>query len=683
MKKPLSLILAVILLASVLASCATSPAALDPRITVTSSDASDAAAWLSDRLGDRLTDRIVLGTATDGYGVDVSALEDDGYVIRSLGDEIALFAKTSQGLDRAARKYAKMAEAGTVEDVTYHEGCRVKRIEIAGRDIAEYTIFCENEPYMLSAANELSARIAEACGARLAVSSAEPAAPYIAFGYVRDEALGNVGHRWSVADGGVTIECSDKYKSQSALYAALRFLEKNLGWMGLIFGIEDLPAAELVEIAAGASLEESVAFDWALPCSVTTIPYDRLSNANGEYGVKMLCCHGMQANRFAGDMSASPDHNWAVDQPCWLDDTFYEASREDIVAFIEARLAAGAVIGEDFRFVDVSHGDNSGWCRCKKCTKMYAAEGGTHTAEILTWINALSDELDETYPGLMYGVFAYEMTKQPPKTVRPNEHITVSFCYDRCCSAHPMDGSKCTSCDQWTYSNAQLTEWLEGWLAICDYVTVWQYYMANSLLSTTFFHVIRDDVRFLAGAGVKQVFGCADDHGFSGNWIAFCLMSELYWNAEMSDAEYDALYDRLLHTFYGDAADDMRQYFEIFGRIEEYGSCQTCWGAYVPEAATCLTVDADTYAAKYDALLEIVEGAIPLANSAIGEKRIAMIGCSVIYTGSLCAYPTAKAAGDEARVDELCRRYDLLVERLGRYGVNADCKPSLKEIFPD
>ena len=117
MKKLLSLFLAALMLAAAFTGCAAAPearASFAAHIRLTSSDAQDAAAWLADRLGERLTDSVVLGTDVDGYGVDVSALEDDGYFIRSLGGEVALFARTTDGLDRAVRKYAKMVEAGAV-----------------------------------------------------------------------------------------------------------------------------------------------------------------------------------------------------------------------------------------------------------------------------------------------------------------------------------------------------------------------------------------------------------------------------------------------------------------------------------------------------------------------------------------------------------------------------------------
>ena len=100
MKRLLALILAAILLAALLAGCAVAPqttAAISSHIRVTSSDAEDAASWLTERLGDKLTDRVVLGTDADGYGIDLSVLEDDGYIIRNLGDEVAVFARTTAG----------------------------------------------------------------------------------------------------------------------------------------------------------------------------------------------------------------------------------------------------------------------------------------------------------------------------------------------------------------------------------------------------------------------------------------------------------------------------------------------------------------------------------------------------------------------------------------------------------
>ena len=465
--------------------------------------------------------------------------------------------------------------------------------------------------------------------------------------------------------------------------------------MGLIFGFDDLPAADLVTVPVGEAREEKVAFDYVLSNSSQHARYDTLPRGGGGYGIQTFSCHGMQGNRFAGALS--PSHNWTWEQPCWLDGTFYDFARDDIVDYIERRLASGAVIGEDFIFVDVAHGDNQNWCQCKKCLKMYGQEG-THAAEILTWINALSDELDVIYPGLYYGIFAYEQTKKPPKTIRPNEHIFVTFCYDRACSSHPLDGTKCTSLDQWpAYSNRDLADWIGTWREMTDKISVWYYGMGNSLLSMSFLHTVRDDVRYFRDLGIKSLMWEAHEMGFMpSNWIAHCLHSELIWDVDMSDTEYDALYERLLRLFYGDAANDMRLYLDIIGHVEQKGGCYNCWGGLAGNDQPFAVPFSDSlFAREYDKLFSIIERASSLADSAIEEERMLMTSCSLIYAGSLCAYPAAKAAGDTARMDELCRRYDLINERLTRYGMDmtngetmvtlwpVDYKLTLKEIFPD
>ena len=372
MKRTLSLILAAVMLAACLASCASDSkaiGAINANLRVTSSDATAAAEWLSERLGDKLTDRVVIGTNADGYGVDVNALENDGFFIRSFGGEDVLFAKTSTGLDRAVREYAKMVDTGTVADVTYHEGFRVKRIEIAGREISEYTIYCEDDEPMKSAASELASRIAQANGAALEVSTETPSAPYIALRYVHDDAISTVGYRWSVTSDGLTIDCSDGYKKTSAHLAVNRFLEKALDWFGLSYGNEMLAEADLVSLEVGESGGEVNAFLGASSYSSffagdMIFEHEWTDGRVGNFSPYNCCCHGLQNNKFAGELSKSGD--WSGDQPCFLDDEFFEIAYYDICDYIEARLSAGAVIGEDFVSVDIAHGDNVNWCKCKK-----------------------------------------------------------------------------------------------------------------------------------------------------------------------------------------------------------------------------------------------------------------------------------------------------------------------------
>ena len=40
----------------------------------------------------------------------------------------------------------------------------------------------------------------------------------------------------------------------------------------------------------------------------------------------------------------------------------------------------GAVIGKDFRYIDIAQGDNSGFCTCKNCTKLYKQDGKAYVS---------------------------------------------------------------------------------------------------------------------------------------------------------------------------------------------------------------------------------------------------------------------------------------------------------------
>ena len=133
MKKILALVLCVLTVLSVLASCSAAPAKnYSPKITVSSSAADEFAVWLTNRLGDSLKDNVYLSLGGDAAnGLDMTNFENDGYILRSDGDKnIVIAGKTADGLDAAVRKYANAVDLGksTLFDITYHEGYASKSL---------------------------------------------------------------------------------------------------------------------------------------------------------------------------------------------------------------------------------------------------------------------------------------------------------------------------------------------------------------------------------------------------------------------------------------------------------------------------------------------------------------------------------------------------------------------------
>ena len=680
MKKLLALTLAAVFIASVLTACGEPKnAAVGANVRITSSDAAGTAAWLTERLGDALTDRVVIGTNADGYGFDLSPLEADGYVIRDLGGEVAIFAKTESGLDLAAREYAKAVERGeAIGDVTYHEGYRVGRVELAGRDVSEYTIYAGDEGYLLSAAKELASYIKTACGAEVAVSTAAPAAPYIALGYVHDEALSTCGYRWNVTDDGLTFECSDSYYS-AAHFAVLRFLENELGWFGLSFGYEALAEADLVSIPAGKSGGEVNFLTYSQGYGDFCSSYigDGFQRDYMDLGGIHCCCHGLQNNRFAGSLSKSAGRDWSGDQPCYLDEEFFEVVYDDVLEYIENNLASGSKIGENFFMVDIAAGDNSNWCKCKDCRKMFAAEGNTEAGAVVTWANRLSEALDEVHPGLVYGIFAYAGTNKPPKTVRPNELLYVTYCYDMSCDSHPHDGSLCAGGGEdllnhvpyvgfphlKEHNNVYMAEYLRKWSEICGNMYVWFYDLPAGLITMSCVHTALRDFRFFAEIGVKGVFWQSEDYGYSAGKVQKWLMAGLTWNPGMTDGEYDKFYEHILQVLYGDGWEYVKEYLAAVGSIYESGPCIHCWGGHLVEPM---------WEKRFDAIYELLEAALPLANSAKQEQRLVKLDASCLYSGCASSFFSALEAGDTDRLAELERRYQLIISRTKAVGLNLE-----------
>ena len=83
-------------------------------------------------------------------------------------------------------------------------------------------------------------------------------------------------------------------------------------------------------------------------------------------------------------------------QICYTDEDMYELCRDNIRNYIEAQLASGLVIGKDFFAVDIAQNDNSDYCTCRECMKVFSVEG-SNSGAVVRFANRLSEELNEDY----------------------------------------------------------------------------------------------------------------------------------------------------------------------------------------------------------------------------------------------------------------------------------------------
>ncbi len=542
---------------------------------------------------------------------------------------------------------------------------RIKKLDIFGTDISEYVIEypAENNENMLFAVSELKQLVRKACGVVLKSNVGDSGKEHvIEFRFTDDAALGDDGYRYYNDNGTLVLEGAEKRGCMNAVY---RFLQNECGWDQLIGGDSYLNESDLVSISADIDKSETPAFDFLeiygqlwekFKTDRTEI---KLTSAENSYGPVDKACHGL--NKF---LDATSRH------PCYNQERFYNRTRDRVEAYIKEQLDSGKVIGVDFLQVDISQPDSGDYCGCDVCDELYKSEGKTHAASVIMFANRLSEELNEKYPGLVYNVFAYNGTNKPPKTVVPNEHVHITFCFDMNCSNHPLDGSECGEKGRTDLGrkNSDYAEWLEGWADITDNLYVWFYALDINFYDYTVIDTVYKDFTYLTKLGVKGVFYESEYRGFSPKRIEHQLFYELNWNKDMTEDEYYALYEKLLAKEYGNGWENVNEYLDIMNAAQDAEDCWDCWGWLYPNMSGGKVFSTDYYAENFDRIVTLMDAAIAAAKTEDEIKRCEMLMITALYKGCYSEYFKAYEADDTERIAVLSERFDRAMEYMKKYG---------------
>ena len=686
MKRHLSLVLAAVLIAASLVSCAgVAPKA--SLIRTTSSDAESAAAWLEQRLGDRLSGRVVIGTDASGYGVDVSALADDGFLIRTFGCENVLFARTEAGLDRAARKYAHMAEAGAVEDTTYHEGYRVKKLTIAGNDVSDYAIVrvVADDPCVATAAAQLAEYIEKTCGELLPVCTE---ADFASTGRSHkiaissgDEALGDEGFSLAVEEDGTLTVAGGVWRG--SLYGVYGLLE-DMGWRFLasegyyreympLDKQEYLYESEHVDLTPAINRTEipSVAIRGGVGGKKQRNSYVSYQKSElGGWGFIIRACHGLQNNHalvFSGEFEGLYlGLDVTGKQPCYSDENILEAIDAYALSYVQTRLDAGQQIGREIIAVDVSMWDGGPWfyCDCKNCQRIEVQEKDgwlSHTGPYLRMANRVAALLDEEYPGVCAAALAYNGTDKLPAITRPAHNLYIAYCFYTSgdyvtCSNHCISGEDCP--DQYI-SNKAAARKFEQWMDVMDpaMMQVWYYPFNydNLCYNAPIYKNIDDDMRYLASYDVGQVYLCCDNNdGLICESLSRYIASKVLWDETLTDADCEALMLEWFRLAYGEAGDLL---YDLTIMAEMAGDLAGCWCSFY--SLTLDRVDYEYVARHADTIKSVCERAVAMAADGDEEAMIEKYTAGFLYMILHAQYEDMYLNGtdeERAEVTELYRR---------------------------
>ena len=673
MKHIISVILAAIMIAVCLASCADAPkesAAISAKIRITSSDAEDAAAWLTARLGDKLTECVVVGTDAGAYGVDVSSLEDDGYVIRAIDGETALFAKTPDGLDRAVRRYAKQIEADEpVADETYHEGPRIERLVLAGSDISTFAIRVESENEYVGSwvrdnvAGTFSELIGIATGFSPKVGG--EAEHYIILRHVVREGWKESSYNYHFENGDLIVEFSEIYGAKNG---TLLFLENECGWTDLIIGMDVLAEADLIEVPADLDVTVHPTLEGGF-CQCIRNPYStlrRIAPSLAEYSYKIPSAHHALGTKWAAYYGYSGFGHFV----CLTDDDVFEVTVEEICDHIAARLAAGEKLGDGMAHIDLGmeDGDASAgatFCKCKNCTAVYVEEGGAWSGPMIRFANRVEEAVDAAgYDGIKYSVFAYAGSNMPPRKTAPNDDLYITIVLHDSCDKHYIDGSQCYSNagNAWmvgwnrsynsgdmVVNNVDWGQWIKDWRGLGAHLYVRVATLTNPGAPFMTMYEIWENMRFFAENGVMAIYN--ESYAIGGldfNYLVAELYQICHYYPQITRAEYFAEYYRLLEKYYGEGWRDVLFIADTLREAELASPCYCAWSAGLTDAH----FDPATVYENWDEMTDRAEHASLLAASELEEYFCEMAGAIVTNVGCHAAY---SLHGADDGVLDVCR----------------------------
>ena len=698
MKRTLSVFICTIMFISALASCAVSPTAK----TESSSDGLADKAWLETRLGG-IPDNVTIGTA-DSLGIDMSDFEDDGYIIRTENGEVTVCGATADGLDLAVRKYARNVKYGVpVENVTYHEGARIEKLTIAGRDISGYTVvFTRTEAPFESpdiplgatdvpawkrtseygrklpspakrrygrtvgngefAATEFVRLIADATGIVLPMLDLSSGAPlpehYIKFetderGKAENE-FGVNGYAYEVKDGDLFFRGSGI--ENGCANGVYYFIEHVCGWIGLTYGDAFLSEAEHIDIPEGLSRTGTLTFSHFVEQHCMNEPI-LPARCTFYFGSFFHANHGMSSYGWAGDMRQDGA------QPCLTDEYTYEVIRDNVEAYIEKNVAAGDRIGIELTYIDMSMADNNEFCGCQDCRKLYKMDGGASGSWVML-ANRISEDMEEKYPGLYYLVFAYSETKQPPKVTKANENVHVTFCLDYSCFNHPIDSGMCLEGPYYHggFQNQDFAEWIRQWTEICDWVDIWYYGIDGATQQYDITRILYDDVKFFQSIGVKGIYLEGEYQGMGTGRLNHQMLPVLQWNPDITPDEYLEAMEGFIIRDYGEDAVGAYQAVQNLIRMSTRRmGCQTCWA--ISALFQWGRADYEYIGEHMDEVLAKVDEMIADAPSRLAEKHCERLSLCILYEGIVGRYFPAMDADDKAELAKLGGLYDLFYAR--------------------
>lgn len=359
-------------------------------------------------------------------------------------------------------------------------------------------------------------------------------------------------------------------------------------------------------------------------------------------------------------------NDWVETEPC--------LTNPDVLKIVTEAVLAELKANPQRENISVSQNDNDKYCRCPGCKAIDDREG-TPMGSLLTFVNAVADEVAKHYPNVKVGTLSYWYTRKPPKTIKPRPNVQIQLCSIECCVMHPITDPTCPK-------NVEFCRDMENWGKICPDISVWNYNtnFSNYLLPCPNLRVIEPNIRYFVGHSAKGIFMQAggDAQGAEISDLRNYLMSGLLWDPNRSGQQ---LVNEFLDLHYGKAAEPIRGFLALthnnaaaknlhrncFGAAKDYGIDEAIAKAGLDAFAEAMKLaDDDTIRARVE-------------KASICAWRAAIEPCWYASEGKLDAALAERMRPMVKTLFELCAKHGVTMTNEGR--PVADTLKHLKKVF--
>ncbi|MBQ2729226.1 MAG: DUF4838 domain-containing protein [Clostridia bacterium] len=345
---------------------------------------------------------------------------------------------------------------------------------------------------------------------------------------------------------------------------------------------------------------------------------------------------------------------------CLSKEVTFEICVKNMIALLDERVAAGAVIGKDITEISCSYAADDEPCTCRNCNKVYREEGNQHSGLLCRFVNKVHAEIIKVYPEIRVIVNAYGNASNPslgwhdaPGKTALNEGITLLYCWNGCAN-HMLGMEGCTDTgNSLGVTNKKSEADFLAWTEKCSDIYVWYYptHIYYMLCPEPNFDNLYNDFQWFINNGANGFYVVGTDGG-SFESMDGQLIADMMWNPDMTKEEYDLRCAEYLKDHYGYGWFYIREYMDM---LIECGDLKGC--VFNDFELPFDIYSKDYFAENYDKMCELFKNATALAETDEEIYNLEKLSVHMHFLGLSALYEDRYVNGSDGQRAEYAKQW--------------------------